>query len=1003
VRVDVLGAVGVVGSTGSLSGRALGGRRARVVLVALALAERPVAADRLAATLWGDDPPPTWQVALRGVVRGLRGSLEVIGAGDEKLIVTTPSGYGLAPGVAVDVRAAADALRRADAMLGDGRRRGALEEVLPVTALDGAQLLPDEDADWVTPHRQALALLRLRAVEIVVAAAGALGEHHLAIEAAQVAVAANPLDERAHRALISAASRAGDRAGAVRAYEQCRSILADQLGIDPSTETVAMYLSALSGQAASSPARFPTASSAFFGRQAETAELADALGSPGLVVVSGRGGVGKSRLLQHVASTMSDVPGGRLWVSLTPVSADALVASTVALEVGVTIGTDDPVSGLADHLAPLGRVLLALDGCEAVVDGVASLATALLAACPMLTLVVTSRIPLAVGGERVVRVQPLPEPESGTAAALLDNTQVHLLLDRVRDGGGELTIDDQIGPYVGALCRRCGGLPLALELVAAQLTAIPAGDLLDHLPDLVPGEDDQLRGIARASYALLDVDEAAVFRRFAVLDGPVGLHLAAKVVAGSDVEPFRVVRILRELTARGLLGVDRGGPRWRYQQDDDLHRFALELLIEHQEETTTLERLADVLVAMLPEDARAAPTSFQGAVTEVLAAVRSLLTASLEGRVSRDRGLELAFRLHRYWAGTSVGEGRFWLARLLADDSDSAWTGHATYALGYLSYWAGDAEVAVGELERSASMLRGVDDSYSARALIYLGGLADDLDRGPQAIEYVQQAMVAAAPYGVDLQVAASMGMGCVLAERVDPKAVAYAADAIALCRRGGSAEQLAAAMPTAAMVCWQVGEYDQARAYISEARPMHADIRRIARVVLFSAAACLAFAEGDLEEALEIGTTADLEASELAVEREVPLIRCVLARAELALGHVESAKSWTLGALDSAGKLAFGFPRAICLETAAVVAVAAESQDRASLAKLLGFAARIRANGDRPCPPALRGGVDMVRLDLGVDLDLEDFAVPSGTVDGAAAELAASVLASTVPVGKRP
>src|ERR1700760_4043115 len=98
-----------------------------------------------------------------------------------------------------------------------------------------------------------------------------------------------------------------------------------------------------------------------------------------------------------------------------------------------------------------------------------------------------------------------------------------------------------------------------------------------------------------------------VFRRFAVLEGPVGLPLVRAVVAGGAIAPVRVVRILRELTARGLLTVDRSGARGRYRQDDDLHRLARELLAGEGAEAATFRRLADAIQALLPDDPRSPP------------------------------------------------------------------------------------------------------------------------------------------------------------------------------------------------------------------------------------------------------------------------------------------------------------------------------------------------------------------------------------------------------------
>jgi len=995
VRISVFGPVTATGGGGdSVSGRALGGRRARLALVALALSTGPVPADRLAEIIWPEHQPPTWPAALRGVIRSLRTSLTPVGGGGERVVLTTPLGYGLAPGVEVDLHEAAATLRAASSLAEQGRHEAAIQAADPLTLLSADQLLPGEDGGWLEPYRAQADAVALQALELVARSAGALGDHHLAAEAGRRAVAANPLDERSHRTLVRALQRGGDRAGVVLAYEACRAVLADQLGVDPAPETVQVYLAAIGAGEAVGSARLPQQATAFFGREAEVAELAAAMGRPGLVTVAGRGGVGKSRLALQVALAAgldAFAGGGRSWVSLGSVPQDELVASTVAMELGLPVGTDDPATLVAGHFAPLGRALLVLDGCEAVLDGTASLAYSLLASCPMLSVLVTSRVALTVEAETVVEVEPLPVPgrmawlsgqmsaalPAALAAELAASTQVRLLADRVQAGGGQLVVDETTVPFVAELCRRCGGLPLALELAAAQLAAMSVPDLLDHLPELVAGGQDWLRGVATSSYALLDTDEATVFRRFGVLDGQVTLPLVREVVADEAIPAVRIVRILRELTARGLLGVDRSGPRWRYHQDDGLHRLARELLEEAGESGPMLGRLASVVLATIPADPSAAPEPFLEAIGEVLPQIRSLLAAAIDGRLAAGTGIELAFRLHRYWAATNVAEGRFWLSRLLASlSTGSVLTGsggwelaHAAYALGYLSYWSGDTAAAVGELELAAQLLDGRSDQYAARALTYLGGLADDMDRGEEALDFVRRAIEATRPFGVDLQVGAAIGMGCVLAERADVRAAEYAAEAIELCRRAGTPQQLAATLPTAAMVCWQVGDLAQARDYVAEATPLLADSRRIARVVLLCVAAGIALADLDLDAAIELGEVADTDATDLGIERELPLIRCVLARALLDRGDDRAAAARTLDAILAARSLTYSYPMATCLETAALVCLhgtdgpGETGEDLAATSKtLLDAAAAIRTAGHRPGPVPLCEAVEVAR-----------------------------------------
>ena len=351
--VELLGPVSVRNGDGLVSGNALGGRRGRVALVALALADQPIPADRLAAMVWSDDPPATWQVALRGIISGIRTAASSIGLGDQRLIETTPSGYALAAGVAVDVRDTG--IREAVHLLDQERFAAALQRVEGAAGREGSALLPGEDLGWLDPYRQQIDENRLRALELTVEAAGRSGDDFRAIAAARQMVSSAPIDERAHRALIKALDRGGDRAAAVSAYEKCRSVLADQLGVDPSKETVDAYLAALGSQSQTSPrSRLPAEQSSFIGRDLEVELLTEALSKPGLVTVIGKGGVGKSRLAQYVARKAESFEGGRFWVPLTAVSDDELVASSVALALGSRLGADDAALTLTEHLAPLG-------------------------------------------------------------------------------------------------------------------------------------------------------------------------------------------------------------------------------------------------------------------------------------------------------------------------------------------------------------------------------------------------------------------------------------------------------------------------------------------------------------------------------------------------------------------------------------------------------------------------------------------------------------------------
>jgi DNA-binding SARP family transcriptional activator/predicted ATPase len=913
-----------------------------------------VPSERLAAMIWGDELPSSWKPALRGIVRSIRSAVATIGVTESQLIVTAPAGYALAPGIEVDVRDASVTFETALERLEHGRPDAALPLLVAAAELSPDLFLPAEDLEWVDEQRRSLVELRRSARETLVTAAGLTDDNRRAVRIARELVADDPTDESAHRILIAALDRDGDRVGAVQAYEYCRTTLADQLGIDPSGETVAVYLAALRSSAPITVGRLPETESTFVGRARELAAIDDAFAQSRLVTLTGRGGIGKSRLALAHASKERD--GETLWVQLGSSTSDELVAADVARGLGA-FPEPDPIAALLATIAPRGRTLLVLDGCDEVSDGVATLTTSLISGCPELVILCTSRAPLHSTTERVLAVDPLgagSESDPGDAAVLL--------AQRIRDLGVD-TIDKSVSPgAIERLARRGYGIPLALELLAAQLREISLDDLLDDVGEPV-GSNDQVRSILDFGYGGLTADEATLFRRSSVLDGAVSLGLIRGLVVSPGIPSTRVARLLGELSSRGLLRVDQSGPRWRYEQHDDVREYARGLLLASGEERDTFALLAGSLRSMLPEDARAAPAPFSAAITDALPSIRSLFGAALDDRASLSDAQELAFRLHRYYAASSVSEGRFWLARLLASPEQTPWTGLATFALGYLSYWAGDGEAAFESLRTSAELLRGVEDSYAGRALIFLGGIADDLDRGDEGVEFVREAIRVGEELDEhNLRVGAVIGVGSLLAERGNPTAVDFATEAIALCREHGTPEQLLITLPTAAMISWQVGNLPAARDFARDAQALLQQDPRIARVVLVTAMAGLALADGDAADAVRLATSADSLGTDLGVERELPLARCILARALLETGDSGGASVAVESAFTAAASMSLDAPFAICLETAALVGRAVGA-DEAAIAVVLASADAVRVHGSRPAPADLEPAVSALRL----------------------------------------
>ncbi|WP_344262721.1 ATP-binding protein, partial [Actinomadura napierensis] len=333
----------------------------------------------------------------------------------------------------------------------------------------------------------------------------------------------------------------------------------------------------------SAPA-LPAALTSFVGRVRERAELAEAVRAHRLVTVAGPGGVGKTRLALQVAADMANDTAGAfadgVWfVDLVPITEPDRVGSAVAAAVGVGeqpgIGIDDAVlAALADH-----RALLVLDNCEHVRDGVAPFLERLLAACPRLRVLVTSRARLMVPFERVFPVPPLSR-EGGD-----ESEAVALFMDRAAAVG--LPPGPAAGEEVAAVCEGLGGMALAIELAAARwstlgLDGLTAG-LSDQLRILTGGSraDDRHRSVRAVldwSHDLLEPPDQALLHRVSVFVAPFTPDVAVEVAGFGPLDAAAVVDGLGRLAEQSLLAVAPSETGTRYHALETIRQYGTERL-----------------------------------------------------------------------------------------------------------------------------------------------------------------------------------------------------------------------------------------------------------------------------------------------------------------------------------------------------------------------------------------------------------------------------------------
>ena len=300
----------------------------------------------------------------------------------------------------------------------------------------------------------------------------------------------------------------------------------------------------------------PVARTSFVGREAEQDAVRAALDDQRLVTLAGPGGVGKTRLAAAVAEQAApSFPAGAAFVDLVP-ARDDTVAQAVAAALGVAEGPQQPLEAAIVGRLARGRSLLALDNCEHVVDAVAEFVERLLTACPTTTVLATSRERLALPGERVVVVGPLP----------LGSDAERLFRDRALAANPDAAPD---AAAVADLCARLDGLPLAIELAAARNAALGGPGLLTGLGDyvrlLAGGRGREVRhrslqAVIGWSHDLLDDEERGLFRRLAVFAGAFDLPTAA-AVSGSP--PAVTADLLGRLVDKSLVVHEQDGGRWR--------------------------------------------------------------------------------------------------------------------------------------------------------------------------------------------------------------------------------------------------------------------------------------------------------------------------------------------------------------------------------------------------------------------------------------------------------
>ena len=600
LRIGLLGPLQVRDETGQPVH--VGGRQLRVLLSLLALnAGRVVPAGSLAGQIWPGDPPGNPGNALQTLVSRLRAELRQGGICD--VIESHPAGYRLAvPPETVDAMAFERLAGQGRHALAGGDAAGAariLRDAL--LAWRGQPLADAAGAEFADAAAARLTELRASVLADRIEADLAVGEGASLVGELRVLLSADPLAERPRALLMRALYAAGRQAEALATYHEGRELLADQLGVDPSAQLEEVYLGILRGgeRPAKAPAglpadtergaarahdrhpatRVPSPLTSFVGRDEDIARVLKNLRAARLVTLTGPGGVGKTRLATEASGRLD---AAAWFVPLAPVTDPAEVPSAVLDTFGIREPViarrsggpgRDPLERLAAALADRGDVLI-LDNCEHVVEAAATLAGHVLASCPRMRILATSRQPLRIDGETLCPVSPLPvppvpQPQTAQPAPVVASYgAARLFRDRAAAVRPDFELDEASSAAVARICRSLDGMPLAIELAAVWLRTLTPAQLAERLDDrfaLLTGgsrialpRHRTLRAVVDWSWDLLSDAEQVLARRLAVFLGGATLAVAERVCADERLPPSAVLPALSGLVDKSILGVADG-------------------------------------------------------------------------------------------------------------------------------------------------------------------------------------------------------------------------------------------------------------------------------------------------------------------------------------------------------------------------------------------------------------------------------------------------------------
>ena len=582
----------------------------------------------------------------------------------------------------------------------------------------------------------------------------------------------------------------------------------------------------------------PAELTSFVGRRGELAEVRRLLADSRLVTLTGVGGVGKTRLaLRAAAGLRRAFPGGVWLVRLDQLRRRRWWPRPSRGRWACRTGPAIRRKRRWRTTWPGRQLLLVLDNCEHLVDAVAKLADLLLRAAAGLRVLATSREALTIDGEMVLPVPPLPVPEEGqplTAAGLGVFPAVRLFAERAAQAVPGFALTEANQAEVAGICRRLEGLPLAIELAAAQTRVLSPAQIDARLGDRLglltrggrtnPARQQTLRASIEWSHELCSPAERLLWARLSVFAGGFELDAAEGICADHRLAAGDMLGLLAALADKSILTAEHRAGVARYRLPELLREYGQERLHASGQDTALWRRHRDWHEQL----ARRADTDWLSPQIADWAARLSREHANVAAAQDfcqaepgeAEAGLRIALHVWHlyYWDPGHVSEGRYRLGQVLARaDAPTVWRARGLLVAGFLAAVSGDRDAALPLLAEGTSLARRLDDpatsAFAAWALAVVCSLAGDLY---QSIAHYE-AGLAVLPAAVGGRVRELLLTGLAFAAGLagdEERAVACHREIATLTKAGGEyirRGNSAWSLYTLGLAAWRRGDLDRA------------------------------------------------------------------------------------------------------------------------------------------------------------------------------------------------